>query len=692
MATQNTNTNYRNYMSADLGSGAKTTTGGTYVNPRLGIQDYTAFSRGVGSSLIIPQEEQDDTELLVDDPGAWDVEKNGFFIGKDGIYHDLDRDAFTIANNNFFGEGGEVEKGKADWKKNKRNKKKRNEISTYFSGYADLNNMGEALDMTEDSANDSNISVYFPDVNGDKTNISMADLARITKSNPNSLKITTKYNRSGIPQKGYLLNTGEGEVFLNATAMDAEWRKNNFAVKFNRNNVLNTARDNYRKNYQTDFYQENDTYTDPNNKTRTIKESDKYVQNKSIAQHNEHAIRFANDTFNEDSYLSSTFQSSWYQLSKAVGNGEFSFNGRNVEDSKALVNNLNNNGNNSDKLKLLKDYYTEQYKLQNASEAYVISENDIREDGVGFGMGRAIPKTIENEQFWDKDIARSEKTQTGTNINVNVGGDSGEIQFDPNMFENQPGFIGNEGRFNVVTADMGKGAYSKSNAPYTPKVIDLNNDDTFEAIANNIRNITGFQEGQLYRTADFKERYISKFLADDAWNTGKAASFDELSEEKQIDLNNKFKALELDTEMVFVENLNANERPIKITDYNLRSGSFLFKDQVNFYKQFKGSTTADMKWKKNINEFYTKRRVDIKGKEIPGTSLKDHDDQLEFYANLKNPKLSKDDKLVQAFTDDNGVVDEAALKDYLVTINAMRATKKYTGEGELEYIPVYEPK
>ena len=187
MATQDTN--YRNYMSADIGSGAKTTTGGTYVNPRLGIQDYTAFSRGVGSSLIIPQEEEDDTELLVDDPGTWDVEKNGYFIGKDGIYHDLDRDAFTIANNNFFGEGGEVERGKADWKKNKRNKKRQNEISTYFSGYADLNNMGEALDMTEDSTNDSNIPVYFPDVNGNKTNISMADLARITRSNSNSLKM-----------------------------------------------------------------------------------------------------------------------------------------------------------------------------------------------------------------------------------------------------------------------------------------------------------------------------------------------------------------------------------------------------------------------------------------------------------------------------------------------------------------------
>ena len=53
-----TRTNRNPYMSANLGSGARTTTGGTYENPRLGIEDYTAFGRGVGSTLRAPEQKE----------------------------------------------------------------------------------------------------------------------------------------------------------------------------------------------------------------------------------------------------------------------------------------------------------------------------------------------------------------------------------------------------------------------------------------------------------------------------------------------------------------------------------------------------------------------------------------------------------------------------------------------------------
>ena len=45
-------------MSANLGSGARTTTGGTYENPRLGVEDYTAFGRGVASTLRVPEQKE----------------------------------------------------------------------------------------------------------------------------------------------------------------------------------------------------------------------------------------------------------------------------------------------------------------------------------------------------------------------------------------------------------------------------------------------------------------------------------------------------------------------------------------------------------------------------------------------------------------------------------------------------------
>ena len=46
------------FNSANLGSGAKSTTGGTYENPRLGIQDYTAFGAGVASTFRLPEEKE----------------------------------------------------------------------------------------------------------------------------------------------------------------------------------------------------------------------------------------------------------------------------------------------------------------------------------------------------------------------------------------------------------------------------------------------------------------------------------------------------------------------------------------------------------------------------------------------------------------------------------------------------------
>ena len=52
------------FMSANLGSGARTTTGGTYENPRLGIEDYTAFSRGVASTFKIPEQQESEVKQL----------------------------------------------------------------------------------------------------------------------------------------------------------------------------------------------------------------------------------------------------------------------------------------------------------------------------------------------------------------------------------------------------------------------------------------------------------------------------------------------------------------------------------------------------------------------------------------------------------------------------------------------------
>lgn len=57
MATRRKSSPYA--MSASLGSGVRTTTGGSYTNPRFGIEDYTAFGRGVASTFRVPEQEEE---------------------------------------------------------------------------------------------------------------------------------------------------------------------------------------------------------------------------------------------------------------------------------------------------------------------------------------------------------------------------------------------------------------------------------------------------------------------------------------------------------------------------------------------------------------------------------------------------------------------------------------------------------
>jgi len=60
MATENKRGYSNPYGSANLGSGVRTTTGGTYRNPRLGIEDNTAFARGFASTFRMPEEKEEE--------------------------------------------------------------------------------------------------------------------------------------------------------------------------------------------------------------------------------------------------------------------------------------------------------------------------------------------------------------------------------------------------------------------------------------------------------------------------------------------------------------------------------------------------------------------------------------------------------------------------------------------------------
>ena len=261
MATKPTTNRSPYMMSANLGSGARTTTGGTYENPRLGIQDYTAFSRGVASTLKAPTPEEE-AELKLTDIGAWDPDVNEHYIDDNGVAHDLNDDAFTLANarwlNNF------VEGQKQKFRTS--NKRSQAAIQADMNQYKDLNNMGLTLEAAADKTTDAGIRVFLPGVNGEKTNVSLASLARITNENPNALEVASRNNKAGIPQKGYILNTGDEEIFINASAMNASWRQDNFAIKYNEDATLNDAIKVRGAGYTTQFQKTGITYFDEENK------------------------------------------------------------------------------------------------------------------------------------------------------------------------------------------------------------------------------------------------------------------------------------------------------------------------------------------------------------------------------------------------------------------------------------------
>ena len=80
-----TNNPYRNTTSGYLGSGARTTTGGSYINPRLGISDHTGFQRGFGASFRLPKQQKKEKITIDGVTLATENTSNNDFMTVDGV-------------------------------------------------------------------------------------------------------------------------------------------------------------------------------------------------------------------------------------------------------------------------------------------------------------------------------------------------------------------------------------------------------------------------------------------------------------------------------------------------------------------------------------------------------------------------------------------------------------------------------
>ena len=128
---QNTNP----FMSANLGSGARTTTGGTYENPRLGIQDYTAFGSGVASTFKMPeQEEVEKKDDLTLDLGDFESDRDDFYVDSNGIMQDLNSDVSTLINNTW--KGSELTFLNNAYQKALAGSQQERDIKSHLNGYS----------------------------------------------------------------------------------------------------------------------------------------------------------------------------------------------------------------------------------------------------------------------------------------------------------------------------------------------------------------------------------------------------------------------------------------------------------------------------------------------------------------------------------------------------------------------------
>jgi len=388
------------FASANLGSGARTTVGGSYENPRLGIQDYSAFGRGLASTFRMPeQQEVEKKQDLNLNLGNFESDKDNFFVDTSGVMQDMSSDISTLVNNAW--KNGELTQLNNSYQNALAGSQEERNILAHINGYNQAigpkdSNFVKYFAALDDGVHDHNVSNrQLPGLDGGNLNGTIADFIRIGNENPNAIKIASKRNSNGIMQYGFEVS---GLGFVNASAMTNKWISKNMNVKYNQAGALS---DDYKQfqvgNFKPIFYDSGTNVFEGTNQEFKVKRENEIVQDGSINTFNNIAINAANTRFSSqnDAYFASAFD----QMKKAYNSNKFEFN-------KDLQEELNESeGNISDdlRLRLLKDYYQENFKLTNGSSMYVRGED-----------GRAIAKTAANlKEFMPDYMKTGQKTGEG---------------------------------------------------------------------------------------------------------------------------------------------------------------------------------------------------------------------------------------------------------------------------------------
>ena len=237
MATQDKRGYGNPYASSDLGSGARTTTGGSYRNPRLGIKDTTAFSRGVMSTLKTPEQEQSEEKQL-------EGSINYFGTQQDAILGGLEFKENSSLVNNFT--NNQLTKMQIQYAKcSKANNQKclqqiNTDLGIYQEGQANIQNLIQ--NYADDEMYDAETSNgrFLIDVNGDKIKkadgsfATIADMTKVNNENPSDINIGIALNKNGDKKAVYQFKFDDGNTYTaNISDYTDNYLKSNFDVRSN---------------------------------------------------------------------------------------------------------------------------------------------------------------------------------------------------------------------------------------------------------------------------------------------------------------------------------------------------------------------------------------------------------------------------------------------------------------------------
>lgn len=478
MATRRKSSPYT--MSANLGSGVRTTTGGSYTNPRLGIEDYTAFGRGVASTFRVPEQKEGEVKQLEGGIDYFGAQKDAFLGDIEFKENRLLVDKFT---------NGPLAQMQVQYEKCSKANDRRclqnisNDLSIYQTGQAQFKKYLEYADG-EIMDPETSKGRFLIDVDGNQIMgpnnkpIEMSDLRKVNNESPQDMVLGIALNKNGQKKAVYQFQMDGKTYTTNLTDLNEQFLSNNFDIRSDIGLDVQTAMRSggFTSNWEdkpTMYSSQTSETTEDGVSIKTLKGYERIVTGTGYFENaNKNSKTFSNNLYKTIS--SPNVNSAFNNLTARIYDGSFKSDEiknfyaanpqlktpKDLNDFRKQVSAMPNNI----KLMMLQDEAEQEWLIANASNGHRRGgEKDFDEDGNSM-LNRAVkldkkyliktstatkPITegeggvVSSEDFYNT-VNKAVKTEDGLKkligTTLNLGGSGNRILEVKTEFS--PGFVG----------------------------------------------------------------------------------------------------------------------------------------------------------------------------------------------------------------------------------------------------------